>query len=330
MTASDVGARLAGPEAVLPPPAGVPTAAEDVLDASLAAVLTVAPGENFPVSPIVLPADIQADLRAIYGFARLVDQVGDAAEGDRLALLDAMEADLDRIWSGTPRMPVHQALVATVRTRDLPPEPFHRLVAANRQDQMVNRYETFDDLVRYCTLSADPVGRLVLGVFGAATPERIALSDRICTALQLIEHLQDVAEDHRAGRIYLPRTDLVAYGVSEADLVTSPASSAVRALTAFQAERARAVLDEGTPLVRTVPGRLRLALAGFVGGGRAALDAIRRAGYDVTAHSPSAPKWRIIAAAAGVAGGTAVPARLRTARAASRASGSAGASGAAR
>jgi len=314
MTVSDVGnlggvgARRAEPSPSRPPAAGVPTGADEVLDASLDSVLSVAAGENFPVSPGILPADIQADLKTVYGFARLVDQVGDAAEGDRLALLDAMEADLGEIWGGAPRLPVHQALVETVARRGLTREPFRRLIEANRQDQRVTRYETFDDLVQYCTLSADPVGHLVLGVFGYATPERIALSDRICTALQLAEHLQDVAEDHRAGRIYLPRTDLVAFGVAEPDLVTSPASPALRALMAFEVARAREVLDEGTPLVGMVPGRLRVALAGFVGGGRAALGSIEAAGYDVTNHSPSAPKWQVAREAAVVAAAASVPA----------------------
>jgi squalene synthase HpnC len=253
-------------------------------------VLRASKGENFPVAPIVLPKRVRRHLNAVYGFARLIDDLGDEAGGDRLALIDAYEADLELVWSGTPSIPVNRGLVATVRECGLAPEPFHRLVAANRQDQTVARYETFDELLRYCTLSADPVGHLVLGVFGLATPERLALSDRVCTALQLAEHCQDVAEDYQAGRVYLPLEDMAAFGVREEDLAQPVAGRAVRDLLAFQVSRARDILDSGAPLVGLVPGRLRFAIAGFVGGGRSALEAIRRADHEVLSATRSATK----------------------------------------
>jgi squalene synthase HpnC len=270
-------------------------------DTDPAAVLRSMPGENFPVAPVILPAAIRRHLMALYGFARLVDDLGDEAGGDRGALLDELEDDLRLVWAGRPVLPVNIALVATVRDCDLPAEPFHRLVAANRQDQVVTRYATYADLVRYCTLSADPVGRLVLGVFGQATPDRVALSDQVCTALQLAEHWQDVAEDLAAGRIYLPTEDLAAHGVTEADLAAPVGNPAVRRLMAFEVARARALLDAGTPLVGMVRGRLRLALAGFVGGGRAALDAVRRAGYDPLPGTPKASKASLLRHVAAVA-----------------------------
>ncbi|WP_250279162.1 squalene synthase HpnC [Frankia sp. Cppng1_Ct_nod] len=279
-------------------------------------VLRAASAENFPVSPLILPARARRHLFALYGFARLVDDIGDEATGDRVALLDTLEADLDRIWGGTPTLPVIQALAPTVRECGLQPEPFRRLVAANRQDQLVTRYDTFDDLLRYCTLSADPVGHMVLGVFGIQTPDRVALSDRICTALQLVEHIQDVAEDLAAGRIYLPGEDLDAFGVREQDLARPTASPAVRELIAFQVLRARRVLDEGTPLVNLVNGRLRLLFAGFVGGGRGALDAVRRADFDVLGGAPTAPKPRIARFALTVALASATPSARRAGRAA--------------
>ena len=167
------------------------------------AVLPLATQENFPVAARVLGRETGRHLMAIYGFARLVDQLGDEAEGDRLALLDSLEAELDRVYSGEPEHPIMRTLQASVRERGLPRGPFERLIAANRRDQVQARYATFDDLVDYCTLSANPVGELVLYVFGMATPERIALSDRVCTALQLVEHWQDVAEDF-AARARLP------------------------------------------------------------------------------------------------------------------------------
>ena len=156
----------------------------------------------------------------------------------------------------------------------MPREPFVRLIDANRADQRVSRYATFEELVGYCALSANPIGELVLGVFGIATPERIAYSDSICTALQLAEHWQDVAEDRDRGRVYLPAADLRSFGVSEGDLAAPHAGARVRALIAFEVERARELLGAGEPLLATVRGRKRLALAAFLAGGWAALDAI--------------------------------------------------------
>ncbi|EIV93826.1 squalene synthase HpnC [Frankia sp. QA3] len=292
-------------------------------------LLRAAPAENFPVSPIVLPAAVRAHFNALYAFSRFVDNIGDEAAGDRLALLDRLSDDLSVIWAGgEPELGVLRLLARTVRACDLPAEPFERLVEANRQDQRVTRYETFDDLVHYCTLSADPVGRMVLGVFGLATPDRVVLSDRVCTALQLAEHWQDVAEDLAAGRIYLPQEDLDTFGVTEDDLRARVASPAVRHLMAFEVTRARTVIDQGAPLVSMVPGRLKLALAGFVGGGRSALDAIRRAGYDVLGGPPKAPKPRmarfaLVALAQSAAPGA--PAAARTAAAVATATSATGA-----
>jgi squalene synthase HpnC len=252
-----------------------------------------APGENFSVASIVLGRDNRRHLTAIYGYARLVDQIGDAVEGDRRAALDAFEADLSRIFEdASPVHPVLLRLEPTVRELDLPRRPFDRLIEANRRDQEVTVYETFDELVAYCDLSANPVGELVLHVFGAATPDRIALSDRVCTALQLAEHWQDVAEDRAAGRIYLPAEDLVRFGVAPGELDKPSAGAALRELMAFEVDRARTLLDEGAPLVGRLHGRARIAVAGYVGGGRAALDSIDAAGYDVLAGSPKAGKPR--------------------------------------
>ncbi|WP_329222612.1 squalene synthase HpnC [Streptomyces sp. NBC_01485] len=273
--------------------------------------LDKAADENFPVAPFFLPRAWREDLMAVYGFARLVDDIGDgdlapggadarllgvpATEADdRLLLLDAFEADLRRVFDSVPRHPLLRRLQPTVRRRSLTPEPFLGLIAANRQDQLVTRYETYDDLVAYCELSANPVGRLVLAVTGASTPERIRHSDAICTALQIVEHLQDVAEDLGRDRVYLPAADMERFHVREADLATATAGASVRALVAYEAERARGLLNEGAPLVGSVHGRLRLLLAGFVAGGRAAIHAIAAAEYDVLPGPPKPGKLQLL------------------------------------
>jgi squalene synthase HpnC len=256
-------------------------------------ILSLAARENFSVASLLVGRATRAHLTAIYGYARLVDQIGDEVEGDRLILLDEFEQDFQRIFDGaTPQHPLLQRLATTVRARSLPREPFIRLIEANRRDQRTSEYATFDELVEYCDLSANPVGELVLHVFEAATPERVALSDRVCTALQLVEHWQDVGEDFRRGRIYLPAEDRERYGVQRADLGAKSTSAPVRRLLAFEVERARRILDEGAPLVGQLHGRARIAVAGYVGGGRAALDAIAASNYDVLPAAPRATRRR--------------------------------------
>lgn len=257
---------------------------------ALEAVLAKAASENFPVAAGVLPPALRADLMAIYGYARFVDDIGDettATPVQRLAMLDLVDADVSRLFAGQqPELPPVQALVGPVTAGRMPEQPLRRLVAANRLDQEVSSYETFDDLRHYCTLSADPVGRLVLAAIGLATPDRVALSDQVCTGLQLVEHWQDVAEDHARGRVYVPQEDLRRFGVSEADLGAAHASPALKSLLAFESARARELLDAGTPLVKSIKGRSRLAIAGFVAGGRAALHAIAAVDFDVMPGPP--------------------------------------------
>jgi squalene synthase HpnC len=252
--------------------------------------------ENFPVATRLLPARHRARLLAVYRFARLVDDVGDEAPPDeRTALLDEVEEDLRRLYAGAaPRLPPVRGLTDTVRTCGIPAEPFHRLIEANRQDQVVSRYETFDDLLAYCALSADPVGHIVLHVFGAAAPERVGLSDRICTALQIIEHCQDVREDHRRGRVYLPAEDLRRFGCTDRDLAASVTPTRLRGVVALQAGRAGRLLDEGAPLVDRLSGGAGVAVAGYVAGGRAALSAIHRCAYDVLAGPPRPRRRRLL------------------------------------
>ncbi len=247
-----------------------------------------ASGENFPVAILLLTPRQRRALLSIYGFARLVDELGDSVEGDRLEALRWLQCELHRAYEGTAGSVLMQALAETIREHELPIEPFCALIEANRRDQSVRRYQTWEQLQEYCALSANPVGQLVLCVFGLASPARIALSDKICTALQLIEHCQDVAEDHRNGRIYLPREDMDRFGCTEQHLRAARAGPELRQLIAFQVQRARTLLREGRPLLGTVRGRPRLALTGFIAGGSAALQAIEDAGCDVLAGPPRA------------------------------------------
>jgi squalene synthase HpnC len=250
------------------------------------AVMARAATENFSVAGVLLPRRERAHLLAIYGFARLVDELGDAHAGDRERALDWLEDELDLAFAGRATHPLLVRLAPTLAECDLRPEPFLRLIEANRVDQRVARYQSWQQLRAYCHLSADPVGELVLDVFGASTPARIALSDSICTALQLAEHCQDVAEDLAAGRVYLPLDDLERFGAGVEDLSAPHAGPAVRAAVAFQVSRARTLLSEGRPLVSELRGRARLGVAGYVAGGLAALSAIERADYDVLAGAP--------------------------------------------
>ncbi|WP_326828897.1 squalene synthase HpnC [Streptosporangium sp. NBC_01755] len=239
--------------------------------------------ENFPVASCLLPRTRRRHLLAVYGFARAVDDIGDEAQTeDPLRLLDTVDDDLARLYAGrVPRLPVVRALARTVETCSVPAEPFRRLIEANRRDQTVSRYDTFDDLLSYCELSANPVGHIVLHVFDMVTPSHLALSDRVCTALQIIEHCQDIAEDYARGRVYLPGEDLRRFGCGEDDLAETTASARLRDVVALQTRRADRLLDEGDRLARSATGFARLAIAGYVAGGRATTAALARAGHDV-------------------------------------------------
>ncbi len=282
-------------------------------------------GENFPVAARALSRRDRHHLLAVYGFARLADELGDELSGDRLAALDWLEHELDRAYAGNARHPLLIRLQRTLVECALPRAPLVRLIDANRLDQRVSRYQTWEQLQAYCALSANPVGELVLTVLGCATPERIARSEQICTALQLIEHLQDVAEDAQRGRVYLPAEDLARYDCSHEQVIQlasrggqdldlfgvlggaptphpNPASPAerLREVVHFETTRARKLLTAGVPLVRSVRGRPKLAVAAFLAGGRAALEQIERADYDVLGGVQRASRARRVRACARV------------------------------
>jgi squalene synthase HpnC len=247
--------------------------------------------ENFPVALRVLPARARDHLRRAYAFARFVDDVGDRAAGDRPALLDIVERDVRELAGGRAVLGPVRDLAPLLTDHHLRLQPLLDLVEANRRDQLISRYETFDDLLDYCRLSAAPVGRIVLAIAGVSDPGAHRRSDQVCAALQVLEHCQDVGEDAAAGRVYLPATDLRTFGVSEAELTAARTSPALRRVVALQAGRAEQLLDAGRPLVRGLHGWARIAVLGYVSGGRATAAALRRADHEVLARRvrPSKP-----------------------------------------
>ena len=260
----------------------------------VAAVARRARTENFPVASFLFPRRLRPHLRAVYGFARLVDILGDEVEGDRLAALDELERELEACYSGEPSWPVMQALQPTIHEFALQREPFLRLIEANRMDQRVSEYETWDDLKEYCRHSADPVGRLVLGLLRIdRDAELVAASDDVCTGLQLVNFLQDVPRDLELGRIYLPGEDRRRFGVTELDRP----SPALLELLRYEADRARALLASGQYLQQRIGGRVGRALGLFARGGLAALDALETAEWDVFTQRPRPSRARLALAA---------------------------------
>src|SRR5919201_3384471 len=241
-----------------------------------------AAGENFSVVSFLAPRAARPHLRAIYGFARLVDNLGDEAEGDRNALLDELQRQLE----GEPRTEIMRRLHATIADCGLPLEPFRRLIEANRIDQVKSRYESWDEVREYCTYSADPVGRLVLGVYGRlGEPALVAESDAVCTGLQLVNFVQDPPRDLALGRVYLPQEDLMRFGVRD-DNLAGPLTSEIAALLAFESARARELLVNGLPQRGMLGGRPGMSVALYVRGGLAALDELEGAGWDVFTGRP--------------------------------------------
>jgi squalene synthase HpnC len=258
---------------------------------SLRAIDKQAGGENFPVASLLAPRHARPHLRAIYGFARLVDSIGDQVEGDRLGLLDQLEHELDAIYRGLARTPHMQRLQATIEEKTLPREPFERMIEANRIDQRRDRYETWEEVRWYCRHSADPVGRLVLGVYGKlGEPELVSMSDSVCTGLQLVNFLQDPPRDLALDRVYLPIEDLKRFDVRRRELA-GPGNDRFRSLMRFEAERAADLLAPGIELGQELKGRIGASVALFARGGLAALDALEDANWDVFTQRPSPSKW---------------------------------------
>jgi squalene synthase HpnC len=246
--------------------------------------------ENFPVASLLFPRALRPHLRAVYGFARLVDILGDEAEGDRLALLDELEREVEACYTDEPSWPVLRVLQPTIREFDLPREPFLRLIECNRIDQRKGEYETWDEVLRSGDHSADPVGRLVLGLLRlSGEAELVAASDDVCTGLQLVNFLQDVPRDLALGRVYLPAEDRRRFEVTVLDRPNAP----LRDLLRFEAERARGLLGGGRLLRERIGGRLGRGVGLFARGGLAALDALEEAGWDVFTQRPRPSRLRL-------------------------------------
>jgi squalene synthase HpnC len=264
----------------------------------VASVAKRARGENFPVASLAFPRELRPHIRALYAYARLVDILGDELEGGpeaRLAALDELAGEVEAAFAGRATG-VLVELQPTIHEFELPHEPFDRLIEANRIDQRRSEYETWADVKGYCVHSADPCGRLVLGVLRRLDDvEAVELSDDVCTGLQLVNFLQDVPRDVALGRVYLPAEDRRRFGVTELERPNEP----LRELLKFEAGRARGLLASGEPLGRRLGGRTGRAVTAFSRGGLAAVDALERARFDVFSGRPKPSRTKLARTALG-------------------------------
>lgn len=260
--------------------------------------------ENFHVGTWLFPKEAREHAYNVYAYCRWSDDLADetGCTEQSLALLRWWRGELERCFEGNATHPVFVALKHTADTCGLDKQPFHDLLDAFEQDQRVFRYQTFADVVDYCTRSADPVGRIVLALLGYTDEERRDLSDKTCTALQLANFWQDVENDMVRGRIYVPQEDMERFGVNEEDLAMPTANDQVKDLLRFQVDRTQALFDEGLPLRKMVQGRARFDIDLFSQGGIAILRSIRACDYDVLRQRPKvnkAAKIRLIVGALG-------------------------------
>lgn len=247
--------------------------------------------ENFSVGTRLIPRDLRKHFFSVYAFCRGVDDLGDEAEGDRLALLAGWEKQLDLCYDGTPTHPFFIALKETIKQFDIPREPFERLIEANRRDQVVLKHPDFEELLDYCQNSANPVGHLVLYIFGHREPELHSLANNTCTGLQLANFWQDVERDYKIGRIYLPAEDMKRFGVTEEMIQNRTATPEFRKLMRFQVDRTRDLFIKGYELVHKVKGQAKIDLALFTGGGLTVLREIEKLDYDVLSKRPEVSKF---------------------------------------
>lgn len=273
--------------------AGTSTAARLSAARAYCRQLAVSHYENFSVASLLLPRRLLPHFHAIYAYCRWADDLADevGASDDALYLLAWWRNELLRCYDGQPRHPVMIALEPTVRRFGIPPTPFFDLLTAFEQDQRVQRYRTYDELLGYCRNSANPVGHLILYLGEVFEPRRAALSDAVCTALQLANFWQDVARDYAIGRVYLPEEDRERFGWSEADLQAQRFTPAFAQLMRFEVERTRQLFEQGLPLVGLMPADLQADVELFIRGGQGILGKIEQAGYNVLARRPVLTRW---------------------------------------
>ena len=258
--------------------------------------------ENFSVATLLLPRRLMPHFHAIYAYCRWADDLGDETGGGQhaLDLLRWWREELLRTYAGSPRHPVMIALADTIARFQIPPTPFLQLLQAFEQDQVVKRYDTYEQVLGYCRYSANPVGRLVLYLCECHNEQTVKLSDAICTGLQLANFWQDVSRDLDIGRVYLPAEDRRRFGYPDADLEARRFTPAFAELMRFEVERARQLFTDGLPLVRLVPSDVQTDIELFARGGLGILRKIEEAGYDVWRARPVLRKWDKLALIGGV------------------------------
>jgi squalene synthase HpnC len=244
--------------------------------------------ENFSVVSFLLPRRLIPHFHSVYAYCRWSDDIADETSGgvETEELISSWREELLACYGGEPRHPVMVALRETIRRFAIPPEPFLNLLVAFTQDQRVKIYSTFDQLLRYCKNSANPVGHLLLHLFECFDPKRAALADEVCTGLQLANFWQDVARDFDMGRIYLPEEDRRKFGYTLTDLAARKCTPAFQAMMSFEVDRAYGYFDRGRALLALLPGGVRVDVDLFIRGGNAILAAIERANYDVLTQRP--------------------------------------------
>ncbi len=246
--------------------------------------------ENFPVASILMPRRLRKPVAAIYHFARAADDIadeGNISDEERMQTLDDFRDELNHIAVGeTPLLPLFKHLAIEIKTHGLPLQPFHDLLDAFSQDVLKKRYADYEELMDYCSRSANPVGNLMLHLYEEATPVNLSYSDAICTALQLINFWQDVAKDYAIGRIYLPQDDMKRFGVSEDQIGKGKTDEAWRILMKFEVDRTRDLMLQGAPLGSILHGRIGLEMRMIIAGGLRILDKLKSADYDVFSHRP--------------------------------------------
>jgi squalene synthase HpnC len=258
--------------------------------------------ENFSVASLLLPKPLRPHFHAVYAFCRWADDLGDETGGGQRALdlLRWWRDELLDCYGGRPHHPVMVALAETIRTFDIPKRPFLALLYAFEQDQLIKRYRTFAQLLNYCQFSANPVGHLVLYLCRAHDERRAALSDHICTALQLTNFWQDVARDYAIDRVYLPEEDRRRFGYTYDDLRNHRYNQPFADLMRYAVDRTRDLFYRGLPLVELMPAEVRPDVELFVRGGLAVLRKLEAIHYDVWRLRPTLARWEKAALVGGV------------------------------